>query len=81
MPPTVPSNAHMETFLHDLRFGARTLARNPGFAGIAVLTLALGVGANAQCQREHGHTRESRVSHKRPGAVAQVVQEGLHDRG
>jgi len=37
----------METFFHDLRYGARALGRNPGFAAVAVLTLALGIGANA----------------------------------
>ncbi|HEV3196757.1 MAG TPA: ABC transporter permease [Bryobacteraceae bacterium] len=36
----------LESILHDLRYGFRTLSKNLGFTGVVILALALGIGAN-----------------------------------
>ena len=36
----------MENFFKDIRYGVRILSKNPGVSLVAVITLALGIGAN-----------------------------------
>ncbi len=36
----------VETFMQDFRYAVRGIRRNPGFALVCILTLALGIGAN-----------------------------------
>ncbi|HEX4309756.1 MAG TPA: permease prefix domain 1-containing protein, partial [Acidobacteriaceae bacterium] len=36
----------LENFLQDIRYGLRAMARNPGFAAVAILTLAVGIGVS-----------------------------------
>ncbi len=45
--PSFPREPLVETLIYDFRFAIRSLSRNPLLTGAAVLTLALGVGANS----------------------------------
>src|SRR3989442_15907444 len=62
----------METILQDLRYAARTLAKQPGFTGIAVFTLAVGIGANTAIYSVVDATLLRTLPFQEPGRLMKV---------
>ena len=68
----------MNNFWQDLRFGIRTLAKNPGFAAVAILTLALGIGASTSIFSVVNAVLLRPLPYPNPEQIVYVLEQEAH---
>ena len=72
----------LESLLSDLRYGARQLRVNPGFATVAILSLALGIGANTAIFQLIDALRLRSLPVERPWELATIdTEQGFYSAG